>query len=261
MVTALAPTNRISTNGHAKKPAKPKEMAQVPTLDRRQFAIQIVGTTPLIVHAFSADTHKAIADKQQKKAKVARAARDPHAEYLGCFYMMPGSPPPLSKGARYGIPASGFRKAIISACRYLGDMTMTFAKGAVFVLDDGGGMVELDASEPKMRTDTVRIGVGGTLDLRYRPEFEHWQCRLRVEYNHSIISPEQIINMFHHAGFHVGWGEWRPEKGGSNGMFEVRTAAPEKTPKSQKAKTWKYRVMNKSEVGKQGTKATRKKRQ
>lgn len=228
MVTTIAPVNRISTNGHAKKAAKPKEMAQVPTLDVREFAIQVVGTTPLIVHAFDAGTRNTIEAKQQKKAKVAKAARDPNAEYLGCFYMMPGSPPPTTKGARYGIPASGFRKAIISACRYLGDMNMTFAKGAVFVLDDGGGMVELDASEPKMRTDTVRIGPNKVLDIRYRPEFERWQCRVRLRYNASVISAEQIVNMFHHAGFHVGWGEWRPEKGGSYGMFEVHTAKPEK---------------------------------
>ena len=71
-----------------------------------------------------------------------------------------------------------------------------------------------------MRTDAVRIGMG-TLDLRYRPEFQEWSVALRIRYNAAAISPEQIVNLYNVAGFAVGIAEWRPERDGSNGMFEV----------------------------------------
>ena len=62
----------------------------------------------------------------------------------------------------------------------------------------------------------------GSLDLRYRPSFDDWGCVLRIRYNASAISPEQIVNMLSHAGFHIGICEMRPERGGNtNGTFEV----------------------------------------
>lgn len=241
MVTATMPAGRVSMsngNGHAAKGTSKKseqEVTKLPALEIRDFTIQIVGTTPLIVHAFSEKGRKAIEEKQQKKAKAAKAARDPEEEYRGCFYLMPGSGPAGTKTARYGIPAAGFKKGAISACRYTDGLTMTKANGAFFVLDDGGGLVEIEASDPVMRVDTVRIGPNKVLDMRYRPEFAEWKCNLRIRYNAANLSAEQIVNLFHHAGFHVGYGEMRPEKGGySYGMFEVRTAAPEKKTRKRK---------------------------
>jgi len=242
MPSLAMPAGRVSlngSNGHA-SPAKAKgkkEITTIPALDIRDFTIQVIGTTPLIVHAFSEKGRKAIEDKQQKKAKVAKAARDPEEEYKDCFYLMPGSGPAGTKTARYGIPAAGFKKGAISACRYIDGLSMTKANGAFFVLDDGGGLIEIECSEPFMRVDTVRIGPQKALDIRYRPEFSEWKCNLRIRHNAANVSAEQIINLFHHAGFHVGYGEMRPEKGGySYGMYEVRTAteAKKRTPRKRK---------------------------
>ena len=215
---ATATRSRISSNG-----SKPQvEVVPVRPIDIREFQIPIRGVTPLIVHKFSEKARKSIEDKQQQKAKGGREKRDPHTEFLSALYMMPDSPAPLTKGARYGVPASGFKKAAVKACRYIDGINMTFASGAFHVLDDAGGMVQLKCSEPTMREDTIRLP-NKNLDLRYRPEFAEWSCILRIRYNASAISAEQIVNLFHHAGFHIGWGELRAEKGFSNGMFEVIT--------------------------------------
>lgn len=224
MVTATMPASR---NGHATKPDK--ESIKIPSLDQRVFSIQVVGITPLIMHKFSDEGRTAIEERQQKKAKTAKAARNPEQEVKNCFYLMPGSGPAMSKTAKYGFPASGFKKAAVSACRFVDGFSMVMANMAFHVLEDAGGFVALETNAPVARTDTVRIGgIGKTLDLRYRPEFTEWKCTLRIRYNAAHTSAEQIVNLFHHAGFHVGVGEMRPEKGGySCGMFEVRTA-PEK---------------------------------
>ena len=199
-------------------------MVTIHPIDIRTFEIPIRGTSPLVVHKFSEKSRKAIKEKQEKKAKAARETRDPHAEFLAALYVMPGTGEPGSKTAKYGIPASGFKKASISACRYIDGINMTFAAGAFHVMEDAGGLVQLKCSQPHMREDTVRIGgQKKTMHIAYRPQFDEWSCVLRIRYNASAISPEQIVNLFHHAGFHIGWGELRPEKGYSNGSFEVVT--------------------------------------
>lgn len=71
-----------------------------------------------------------------------------------------------------------------------------------------------------MREDIVRL-TRGTPDVRYRAEFKEWKAVLKVRYNEGAISHEQLINLFNLAGFCSGIGDWRPEKSGMNGMFEV----------------------------------------
>ncbi len=197
----------------------------LPKPDIRILKLHIKGATPLIVHKQSEKTRKAIEDKQGKKAKGPKAARDPRQEYLDSFYMMPSSKPPESKGARYGIPASGFKRACEGVCTggFVSGMSGSFVRRAFFILDDGGGLCELKCSKPVMRTDPVKIGKfpNKVLDFRYRPEFAEWSCTLRIRYNATAITAEQIVNIFMFAGLHEGWGEMRAGKGYSNGQWEV----------------------------------------
>ena len=211
-----------TTNGSAKKRQRPDAQIVMPKIQVSEFLVPIKGVTPLIMHKFSDKARLAIEEKQQQKAKIAKAKRDPKAEYLAAMYVMPGTGKAGSKTAKYGVPASAYKQAAVSACRYIDGLTMTFIKGAFHVIDDAGGLVQIKYKSIRMRDDTVRIGpAGGTLDLRYRPEFTDWSTILLIRYNEACISPEQIVNLFNHAGFHVGVCELRAEKGYSNGSFEV----------------------------------------
>lgn len=99
---------------------------------------------------------------------------------------------------------------------------MSRASGAFHVIGD---LVEIKGSRPAMRTDFVRVGRFSqrTADIRYRAEFKEWRVDLRILYNMRVISKEQIAHLLNLAGFSVGIGDWRPEKGGQFGMFEVGT--------------------------------------
>ena len=70
-----------------------------------------------------------------------------------------------------------------------------------------------------MREDMVRVSM--TSDIRYRGEFRQWAVDLPLRFNAAALSLEQIVALFHVAGFSVGVGEWRPEKNGQYGTFEV----------------------------------------
>lgn len=188
------------------------------------FEITVRGLSPLIVHRFSEKAKKQIEDKQQKRAKSAKEARDPNSEFLASLYAFPGDVAGV-QGCRYGIPAVWFKLAAVDACRFSDGMKMTMARGSFHVMGEGadsGGLVKLHYSDLRMREDAVTIGMGSR-DMRYRGEFSDWWVKLQIRYNSSCITPEQIVNLVNVSGFGCGIGERRPSQGCSDqfGMYAV----------------------------------------
>ena len=189
-------------------------------LDRRQVAVTIDGTTPLITHRFDEKMKRQIAEKQQggKRTRL-RDSRDPEAECEAAAYR-------LANGS-YGFPATTIKNAIISAANKDLGVPKTTIYRALFVLADQPPTTALPplvklalGGPPKMREDVVRVGMGSA-DLRYRPEFFPWSIALRLEYDADFLNPETIFNLIERAGYGVGIGEWRPECSGEFGRFEV----------------------------------------
>jgi len=183
-------------------------IVQVPKIDVRTMQIRLVGDSPLICHAWSEKAKKQMLDKQMKKAKTAKEAKDPQRDYEDSLYKHPDG--------GYGFPAVGFKSAAVSACRFADGMKMTEARGAFHVV---GELVKIEG-EPSMREDMVKLQLS-TADIRYRGQFYPWAATLTIAYNASVFSPEQIVNLMNLAGFGVGVGEWRPERDGSYGRFHV----------------------------------------
>lgn len=186
-------------------------VVEIPAIQTEVFKLNIVGTAPLICHRFSTKAKEMmLTPKSGRVTSAKRAPRDPEQLFKDSLY------PVLGKRNTYGFPASGFKKAAVSACRQLDGINMTFVRGAFFVLGD---LVEIDG-KPTMREDIVRLN-GKVADVRYRAEFKTWKAQLLIRYNKGSISKAQIINLVNLAGFSVGVGEWRPERNGAMGTFEV----------------------------------------
>ncbi len=207
-----------------------KEAAiELPRIDIRLMEVTIIGDSPLIVHAWSQKAKQEMLDKQMKKAKGAKEAKDPVQDFEASLYR-------LGDGG-YGFPSVAFKTAAVTAITSVAGMTKIAARQAFHILgedvDTAGAfagtmarqnLVRLISVEPAMREDLVRVGMG-TADLRYRGEFTEWAARLLVRYNANVLSEAQILNILNVAGFAVGIGEWRPERDGSYGMFHVATEA------------------------------------
>lgn len=191
------------------------ELIEIKKINIRNTVVELVGDSPLIVHAWSAKAKRAMLDKQMKRAQGPKAAKDPEQDYEDAFYRMEDGKP--------GFPSIAFKAAAVSAAgRFTNGMKMTHVRGCFHI---EGELVEI-IGEPNMREDMVRVG-NGTADIRYRPEFKKWRVRLPVHYNADAISLEQVVNLFNMAGFGVGVGEWRPEKDGLYGMFHVANGKEE----------------------------------
>jgi hypothetical protein len=157
-------------------------------------------------------------DKQQGR-KAAKQLRDPEAEFQASRYLFPngndGFPIMAFKSATVRGGARAFGKTAVKMTELR--QSLTFIPDGMS--DQGVQLVTLDASEPTMRQDMVRVGMG-TSDLRYRPEYTEWAATLTVQYQRSMISPASIVALVD-AGGANGVGDWRPERGGSFGTYKV----------------------------------------
>jgi hypothetical protein len=199
----------------------------LPKLKLAELEIPIMGDTELIVHAWSYKAKKEMLDKQMGNASAGREKKDPVRDFEDSLYRI--------EGGGYGFPSVGFKNAAVTACTSLAGMTKVAARQAFFVLSEQGwtvrafdgekmrqDLVRIEGSEPEMREDMVRVGMG-TADLRYRASFWPWSAIVRVRFNANVLSAAQIVNLFNTAGFAVGIGEWRMEKDGQSGSFHVAT--------------------------------------
>ncbi len=191
------------------KMKKVEQIIELPRIDVKLMTLRLEGDSPLICHAWSDKAKRVMLDKQMKKARQMKKAKDPKQDFKNSLY-------PHHDGG-YGFPAVAFKAAAVNSCTFLDGVTKVLARGAFHVV---GELVKIEGSRPTPREDMVRIAMG-TADIRYRGEFRKWSVRLQIRYNASVISPEQITNLFNTAGFAIGVGEWRPQKGGSFGMFHV----------------------------------------
>lgn len=225
--------------------AKTVTEIKIPALNIITMGVRIKGLTPLIYHKFSEKSKKQMRDKQAKKASTGREVRNPEQEYYDSFY--------YDLDGNIAFPALSVKQSVIGSARQIDGVTMVEVMGAVIIVGDVNGMIPvlvnnkkikpgkldldgpfpdnifgIDKSNPniEMREDTVTVGMGST-DLRYRGSVKNWEMAFIVKFNGNKFSPEQVLNLFQYAGFACGLGEWRTEKSGLSGAFEISSTSEE----------------------------------
>lgn len=219
---------------------------EIPAPNQKTMKVRITGTAPIIFHRWTEKAKKMIRDKQMKKAQKGRDVRDPEAEFYDSFYK--------DKEGHIAFPALCIKQAMVVATRTIDGVPMTLVRGAVFVLGDKEGMIKIlyknkpiklagkavvhedgerktdtimgyDKNFPdvvEIREDMVRVGMGAA-DIRYRGQVTDWTMEFLIKFDADVFSAEQVLNLLNKAGFSSGLGEWRPEKNGDFGTFEVET--------------------------------------
>lgn len=185
-------------------------------LNKMTSIVKIIGTSPLIVHRFSAKAIRMMEEKQQKATKTKKHdLRIPEEDFNGARH--------LNENGQDCFPSDGIKAAVVRAGQLCG-IPMTQGRQLFTITSiDGENLAPIVSPPPIMRTDTVRIGMGVT-DLRYRPEYRDWAIFLRVSFDADNITLEQVVNLINRAGSFVGIGEWRPlgkSSSGTYGCFEV----------------------------------------
>lgn len=189
---------------------------QIDAVPSETIHVPIIGTAPLIVSRFSEKAKQQMLDAQQGRKKI-KTIRDPDADYQASLYR--------TDDGGYGFPATGFKAATVSAARFYDkSVTMIGLRQSLFIRGvhskiAGQGLVAING-EPVMREDMVRVGISGT-DLRYRGEFTEWSATLVVVYVTSLLSRASVLSLIDAGGMGSGVGEWRPERRGDFGTYEI----------------------------------------
>lgn len=198
------------------------EIVKLREIDTQPVEFDIVSMTSMIQHRWSEKAKGQIRDKQAGKKTKARDKRDPNAEFKEATYK--------TSDGKYGIPLLSLKAAIIGAAHKDLGVEKTLVRKALFIqCPPNGGpdmVLEMKCEKPIMREDTVRVGAGSA-DLRYRPEFTAWSLHVKAIIDAELLQVTDLLNLVDRAGFGVGIGEWRPEKGGEYGRFQVNRAAAE----------------------------------
>lgn len=202
--------------------AKVKVNPGVSGIAKSSFVLRNRPGSLLVVHAFAEKAKQEIRDKQQKKAKSAKAERQPLVECMAARY--------LNAAERECVPVTALKKAIISAAVAFDDLTKVGLRQALFVSptdDPASDLVAIENHDGtpavgEMREDAVTIGIN-TRGLTYRPAYAEWQLRISVEYNPRLVSHEQLEALVNQAGWGVGICEGRPERSSALGWgrFEI----------------------------------------
>jgi hypothetical protein len=194
---------------------------EVKILPPRMGLVQltITGTSPLVINRFSQKAAEAMRAKQeagssQSAGKKKLPPKDFNALFEAASYR--------SEEGWYGVNASSFRLAMIGACRLVG-FQMTKAKLAVFVRADGTDaldgtpLVRIYGKPPIMDVRPARNDDGG-FDLRSRPMWKDWNCKVNFEWDLDQFSVTDIVNLLDRVGRQCGIGEGRASSKMSAGI-------------------------------------------
>ena len=209
--------------------AKLLEKVTIKAPNFQTASFHIVGTAAYCQHKF-----RAKADAKMREAMTSgksmvsnkREKRNFEEEYEEATYK--------TSDGLFGIPASCFRAACISACRLCG-FKMTLAKLSIFIEADyydaasGTPLVKING-ERRMCVEPVR-NANGSMDLRARPIWDEWDADLRVRWDGDIFNTIDVLNLLMRVGLQVGIGEGRPDSkssaGVGRGVFRIELATEE----------------------------------
>lgn len=196
-----------------------KTTIKAPDLRVAQFTIR--GTAPYVSNKFSEEARNMMRAKQalgaQAKKGSTKEPKDFDKRYEESMHHF--------EDGSYGLPASAFRQAMVSACRLIG-FKMTLAKLAVFIEPDGFDadpgdqtpLIRFTKGTPEKFESYVRLATG-VADISVRGKWAPgWEAVVRVRYDATLFTERDIANLMLRVGCQVGIGAGRPDSKESAGM-------------------------------------------
>lgn len=182
-----------------------------------QLHCLIVGTSPMIMHRFSAKAQRELlmpSPKKNRAEKETSLKHDPIAEFRDSIYMNrdPSTP------AAIHIPSNAFSAALANAALDVPGATKSQLMRLTTVTDTH---IDLFGVPKLFMAMTRSSDMGRTPDVRTRAIFPRWACKVTISYIASLLKERQIANLLATAGLIIGIGDWRSQKGGSYGGFRL----------------------------------------
>lgn len=178
--------------------------------------VQIKGTTPLLQHRFN---ETAEAGSSTRKVLVSNGTPRDQAEKAVYrndqgFYFPGAAISRLLREAGSNHKLRGSRKS-----------AKFVIPAAVLVMNDGVNLVNGDGKTPikDYEVDSRPVTIPATKGriMRHRPRFDQWGAKFTLRINDAILPTDFIQTLLTEGGQQIGIGDFRPEKGGPFGTFNV----------------------------------------
>ena len=192
-----------------------------------RYRIRVRGVSPIITHngaagldsRSAANVEKAqIAKKRGSNRTEADEVRLRELECLTSLYLDESGAPTL--------PEAAFRSNIEAAARTLRQGPQVregLIVEAVEVFDYDRSLGTTAEELARNVQFTVGVRVGQSRLLRTRARFDEWAATIRVDVDPELVDREQLLVWLDIGGRRLGLGDWRPQKSGQYGRFEVET--------------------------------------
>lgn len=177
---------------------------------------RIVGISPLLMNSAAAFT---VSDAD--KSKTRQSIPPPEVEAEAGTYRLEDN--------ALGFPAAAFKKAVVSAAkgRKVGKLGLPgIVLASVFETTEYVALIDPETDKP---LHDYIIDIRGArpqkqgMVRRARPRVDAWACDVSLEYDDELITDDLVRELLERAGRNIGIGNFRPEKSGRYGRFEVAT--------------------------------------
>jgi len=210
-----------------KKVTKDKEVKQeieIEPLDLRIAKFEIEGVTPMLLQCLSEKSQNQLEEGRAgtKKKKVDYGTSEAQAKDSISGYLVGGGfAKPWTK-SKIAVPNSWFKKMLINvAGRHVDALKLNTAGGVFQVLD---ASIAVNHKGISIHQGWVKVPPGpkGSPVLRSRGMLEEWTLSFSVRYNAGMINAKALAVIIETAGFANGLGDFRPQKDGPFGQFQIK---------------------------------------
>lgn len=183
--------------------------------------VEITGTTALLQHRFGesaevngdngSGTRKALVQKRIPRDEAeAVAYRLPSGE----LYMPGAAISRMLREAGGGHKMRGSRKSL----KYI-------VPAAIMVTDEFLPLIHPETNKPlkDFEVDSRPVTIPATKGriMRHRPRLDKWRARFKLVVHDDVLAVDTIHTLMTEGGARIGVGDYRPEKGGPFGVFQV----------------------------------------
>lgn len=191
-----------------------------------RYEVHIEGTSGIIHHNGTAGLDNRspakveIAEIARKKGSNRTESDDARLRELECQNALW-----LDAAGKPEIPAGAVRAMIETSARKLKQGPQVreglIVESVTFEYDKALGTTAEELG--KSAQYTVGVVVQRNRLLRTRARFEVWGARFVLDCDDELVDQEQLATWLDIGGRRIGLGDWRPEKSGQSGRFEVKS--------------------------------------
>lgn len=185
----------------------------------KTFEVSIKGTTSLLQHRFG-EAAEGDSGAATRTALVTRGTPREEAEKVcykngkGEFYFPGAALGRLIREAGGNHKLKGTRKSV----KYVVPAAVLVLSDEV-VIRNGDGKSPIKSFEVDSRPVTIPATKGRV--MRHRPRFDDWSATFFVRVNETLLPPDFVQQLLTEGGQQIGIGDYRPEKSGPFGTFNV----------------------------------------